>query len=80
MNKSIYIQLNSLTKEYFDSSSRAFIDDLIEYHLHIEPRKIKLTDLTVIIDWLEIAAQLLLSNQRNAKAYIVKVRHLMEVE
>ncbi len=76
MTKSIYKQLSTLSNGYFDSASQFFLDDLIEYHLKIEPNELDKEGLGALYDWLEIAAHFLIRDQQSADSYLSAVREL----
>lgn len=74
----LYSQLSQLTYRYFDSRYHSFIDELIEYHVNIEPEKIKSSQLIDILDWIEIAAYLINENQKTVNKYINNIKRLAE--
>jgi hypothetical protein len=79
VKNSIYKQLSTLTNDYFESGSQQFLDDLIVHHLNIDPKQLKSKQLKTILDWLEIAANLLINDQKSSKSYMTKVRYLSEL-
>ncbi len=72
----IYNQLSSLTTQYLDIGAQTFLEELIHFHLNIEPAKLNATQLIKLIDWLDIAAHLVNSDKQQVNEYMVKVRKL----
>ena len=79
MKSTIYNQLSSLTNSYFEIGSQYFLEELIEYHLNIDPKKLKATELISVLDWIEVAAYLLIDDHKATRAYMTKVRSIAGV-
>lgn len=79
VNTTIYNQLSTITNSYFEIASQYFLEELIEHHLNIDPKKLKASELITILDWLEIAAYLLIDNQKSSRSYMSRVRNIAGV-
>jgi ribosome assembly protein YihI (activator of Der GTPase) len=56
-----------------------FLDDLISYHLDIEPKKITTDELQQLLTWLEIVSSLIIEDQKAVQEYLSRVKKLSGV-
>lgn len=75
----IYKQLYTIASKHFNVDPHNIIDDLIVYHLKIKPENIKREELAQILDWLEIAAYLIIGNSSVAKDFMSQTTKLAGV-
>jgi hypothetical protein len=76
-NKTIlYIKVLNITHKYFGPSADRFIAKQITEHLNKDPEQLAESDLTELIDWIEIAMAFLTDDHRLIKNYINSLQTL----
>ncbi|MHB1864723.1 MAG: hypothetical protein ACYCPS_00975 [Candidatus Saccharimonadales bacterium] len=77
--QSVYNQLHNLTHQHFGDHTQSFLEDLIQYHLNINPESIKPQHIAKIADWLEITSHLISEDETAIRQYMDKVRGITGV-
>ncbi len=63
------MQVVQVTSEYLGPSAERFIARQVENHLHKSPETLSCTDLEALIDWMSVAASLMIEDEKEVQSY-----------
>jgi hypothetical protein len=78
-NATLYDRVVQITHIYLGPAADRFIDRQVQNHVHKEPRKLSVTDLEALIDWIRVAVSLLTDDSEIVEEYIAQLQRLVEV-
>lgn len=61
---------------YLGSSADRFIEGQVENHLHKSPKELSCDDLRALIDWISVAASLLIEDHKKIDQYVTELNRL----
>lgn len=72
----IYKQVVTVTHAYLGPAAERFIARQVQNHLHKRPEELTRTDLSKLIDWIQIAVSLLTEDSDIVEDYIHELRDI----
>lgn len=75
-NRSLYIQVVTLTEVYLGPAAERFVDRQIQNHLHKEPDELSQRDLLKLIDWVRVSVALMTEDPDVVEEYVQSLRSL----
>jgi hypothetical protein len=76
--QTIYDQVVQVTSEYLGPTADRFIGRQVENHLHKSPEDLSCADLEVLIDWMSVAASLMIEDEQKVESYIKKLHEIAQ--
>lgn len=73
---SVYDRVVEVTEIYLGSSADRFIAGQVENHLHKSPANLSCADLRALIDWISVAASLLIEDNKKIDQYVTELNRL----
>ena len=73
---SVYDKVVEVTEVYLGSSAERFISWQIENHLHKSPKDLSCSDLHNLIDWISIAASVMVEDNKQIDQYVTELNRL----
>lgn len=73
---SVYDKVIEVTEQYLGSEADRFITGQIENHLHKAPEELSCSDLRALIDWISVAASLMIEDNKKIDQYVTELNRL----
>lgn len=73
---SLHEQVIEITTDYLGPASKRFVDRQITSHLGKAPEKLKRSDISKLVRWMEAAVSLLTRDDKIVKEYVGKLNGL----
>lgn len=65
-----------MTSEYLGPSADRFIARQVENHLHKSPEDLSCADLEALIDWMSVAASLMIEEEQKVESYTKELHEI----